>query len=121
MRSIARVVTAVAFLLPAACSRQAQVPVIDADVAIVNVTVVPMTEETVLENRTVLVKDGRIAAVAPTGTVAGDEDALVVDGTGKFLTPGLADIRLAPFALVGQDGRHRDHSRRSKLRSGDSP
>jgi imidazolonepropionase-like amidohydrolase len=95
MRSLARVVLAtVASLFLAGCGVGSQAPAIDADLAIVDVTVVPMTGESVLEGRTVLVKDGRIVAVEPTGKITVDEDARVVDGAGKFLTPALADMHV---------------------------
>jgi imidazolonepropionase-like amidohydrolase len=68
--------------------------VIEADLAIVNVTVVPMTDEIVLEGRDVFVEDGRIAAVEPAGEILVDPNTPVVDGTGKFLTPGLADMHV---------------------------
>ncbi|HUH14078.1 MAG TPA: hypothetical protein VMK65_13265, partial [Longimicrobiales bacterium] len=40
-------------------------PNVDADVAIVGVSVIPMDRDTVLEGRTVLVRDGRIVSIAP--------------------------------------------------------
>ena len=60
--------------------------------AFVNVNVVPMDEERILENQTVVVRDGRIVSVS-----AGDEadipdDAEQIDGSGKYLMPGLAEM-----------------------------
>jgi hypothetical protein len=61
-------------------------------VAFVDVTVIPMDRERVLERHTVLVEDGRITAVAPSGEIDVPEGAERVDATGQFLMPGLAEM-----------------------------
>jgi hypothetical protein len=61
-------------------------------VAFVDVTVIPMDSERVLERHTVLVEDGRISAVAPSGETDIPEGAERVDATGQFLMPGLAEM-----------------------------
>jgi imidazolonepropionase-like amidohydrolase len=61
-------------------------------VAFTNVTVIPMDRERVLRDQTVLVRDGRIAAVGPAASVAVPAGARRVDGAGKYLLPGLADM-----------------------------
>jgi imidazolonepropionase-like amidohydrolase len=67
--------------------------------AITGVSVVPMTgSENVLKDSTVLVRDGRIVAVGATGSVAVPSDARVIDGRGKFLIPGLADMHTHLFS-----------------------
>ena len=60
--------------------------------AIRNVTVISMASPapTVGVGATVLVRDGRIAAVGTTLSIP--SDARVIDGTGKFLIPGLSDM-----------------------------
>jgi len=63
-------------------------------VAFVGVNVVPMDRERILEAQTVFVKEGRIAAIGPTEKIAVPKDALRVDGRGKFLLPGLADLHV---------------------------
>src|SRR5687768_8063378 len=60
--------------------------------AITNVSVIPMTSDTVLHDATVLVRDGRIAAVGASRTVRVPSGARRIDGRGKFLIPGLADM-----------------------------
>lgn len=60
--------------------------------AVTGVSVLPMTSETVIENATVLVKDGRIAAVGPSGGVRVPSGVRRIDGRGKYLIPGLADM-----------------------------
>jgi imidazolonepropionase-like amidohydrolase len=46
----------------------------------------------VLSGQTVLVRDGRITAVGPTASVRVPADAQRIDGRGKFLMPGLAEM-----------------------------
>lgn len=60
--------------------------------AITDVTVVPMTKDTVIRDATVLVRDGRIAAVGATRNVQVPSGARRIDGRGKYLIPGLADM-----------------------------
>ena len=63
-----------------------------APVAFVNVTVLPMDRDRVLTGQTVIVRDGRIAAMGPAASVQIPADAQRVDGRGKFLMPGLAEM-----------------------------
>jgi imidazolonepropionase-like amidohydrolase/glyoxylase-like metal-dependent hydrolase (beta-lactamase superfamily II) len=58
--------------------------------AITNVNVIPMTSDTVIANATVLVRDGRVLAVG--SDVRVPAAAGRVDGAGKYLIPGLADM-----------------------------
>src|SRR6266404_5613984 len=43
-----------------------------------------------IEKGSVLLRDGKIAAVGP--NVVAPADALVIDGTGKYVTPGIIDV-----------------------------
>ena len=60
--------------------------------AFVGVSVVPMDSERVLENQTVLVENGYIGALGPTAEVEVPEGAIRIDGAGKYLMPGLAEM-----------------------------
>ena len=71
-------------------------------IAITNVSVVPMDAERVVPDQTVLVRDGTIAWIGPTGEARLDPDALVVDGAGGFLMPGLADMHVHTWREVDQ-------------------
>jgi imidazolonepropionase-like amidohydrolase len=64
----------------------------DSVTAFVNVSVIPVDRERVLAGQTVLVQGGRITAIGPAGTVTIPANAVRVDGQGKFLIPGLADM-----------------------------
>jgi len=59
-----------------------------------NVNIVPMTEETVLKNKTVLIKGRSIIAVDNTSEIEIPDNTLVIDGSGKYLMPGLADMHI---------------------------
>jgi len=61
-------------------------------VAIRNVTVIPMTGAAPSANRTVVVRDGRIAEIGSAAEVRAPADAIMVDGTGKYLIPGLFEM-----------------------------
>jgi imidazolonepropionase-like amidohydrolase len=62
------------------------------EVAFVSVNVVPMDRNRVLNNQTVLVRDGRIAAVGPAGSTVVPDGALQVEGRDKYLMQGLAEM-----------------------------
>jgi imidazolonepropionase-like amidohydrolase len=60
--------------------------------AFVNVKVVPMDRERVIENQTVIVRNGRIAEIGPANKVKVPDGATRVEGAGKYLMPGLAEM-----------------------------
>jgi len=62
--------------------------------AFVDVNVIPMTADTVEQHRTVVVRDGRIVAAGPTADVVVPPDATKIDGGGRYLVPGLADLHV---------------------------
>lgn len=64
----------------------------DSVVAFVDVTVIPMDRERLLPHQTVLVQGDRIRAIGPADRVKPPAEALRVDGRGKFLIPGLAEM-----------------------------
>ncbi len=66
-------------------------------VAFVNVSVVPMDRERLIENQTVVVRDGRIVEVGPAAKAKVPPGATLVEGRGKFLMPGLADMHAHLF------------------------
>jgi hypothetical protein len=66
----------------------------DADVAFVNVSVIPMDRKRVEIGQIVLVRGDRIVAVGPAHEVPVPESATVIDGTGRYLVPGLTDAHV---------------------------
>jgi imidazolonepropionase-like amidohydrolase len=59
-----------------------------------NVNVVPMNRETVLYSQDVVVHDDKIAAIYPTQSGKTPVDTEIIDGNGKWLLPGLADMHM---------------------------
>jgi imidazolonepropionase-like amidohydrolase len=65
-----------------------------AAVAFRNVTVVPMDADRVIPAQTVVVRGSTIATLGPVSGTKVPAGASVIDGTGKFLMPGLADMHV---------------------------
>jgi imidazolonepropionase-like amidohydrolase len=61
-------------------------------IAIVNVGVISMEDEGVREAQTVIVADGRIATIGDVDATPVPKVATVVDGTDRFLVPGLTEM-----------------------------
>ena len=57
-----------------------------------SVNVIPMEQERVIANQDVVVKNGTITAIGNSGSVKYPSVSLVIDGKGKFLMPGLAEM-----------------------------
>ncbi|MCW5909750.1 MAG: amidohydrolase family protein [Cyclobacteriaceae bacterium] len=70
--------------------------------AIKNVSVIPMNREVVLSNQTVLIEDGIIKNIGNSGKVKIGKDYKVIDGTGKYLMPGLFDMHTHFFYEHGK-------------------
>jgi hypothetical protein len=81
-RIIGTLLALAAFALPAAAQT----------VAFENVNVIPMDRERVLEAQTVVVRDGRIAEIGPATKITVPAGAIRVNGSGKYLMPGLAEM-----------------------------
>ena len=63
-----------------------------ASTAIINVNVVPMHEEIVVPGQTVVIENGLISTIGSVDEVPVPEHAEVVDGTDRYLMPGLAEM-----------------------------
>lgn len=57
-----------------------------------NVNVVPMTGDTMLALQDVVARAGVITGLGPSGSLGWSDSALVIDATGKYLLPGLAEM-----------------------------
>ena len=62
------------------------------DIAFVNVNVIPMTSDTVQMARTVIVSDGIIQSIGDIDNTPIPQDTVVIDGTDRFLMPGLSEM-----------------------------
>jgi len=76
---------------PQVPSEESQKPAV---VAFVNVNVVPMDRERILPRQTVIVRADRISEIGPADTTDIPEGALQIDGSDKYLMPGLADMHV---------------------------
>lgn len=63
-----------------------------AQTAFINVAVAPMDGRGVLENQTVVVDGARIISVDDAGDTPPPDGATIIDGAGKVLIPGLAEM-----------------------------
>ncbi len=87
---VAGCLLALAAVPPAAAQRPAAT-------AFVDVNLIPLDTDTVLEHMTVLVRDGRIAAVGPADRTRRGRGMVSIDGRGKYLMPGLVDMHVHLF------------------------
>lgn len=76
----------------AASTLTGQTPVRQSVVTIANVTVVDVRNGRLLPDQTVVVTDGRIAAVSPAPDAQIPAGSAVIDGTARFLIPGLWEM-----------------------------
>lgn len=67
-------------------------PPLAGEIVFRNVNVVPMTADTVLAQQDVVARGGIITAMGSSGSLAWSDSALVIDATGKYLLPGLAEM-----------------------------
>lgn len=81
-----------ASIISLSCTAQDIVDSKTRDIVITGVSVIPMDKETVLADQTVIVKNGRIAAIGEAKKVKYNNNAFVINGRGKFLIPGLAEM-----------------------------
>ena len=77
-------------LLLAVLSCSAQTP--GPEIVFTKVNVIPMNEEKVLKNQDVVVLNGIITAVGESGKVKYNKNARIIDASGKYLMPGLAEM-----------------------------
>lgn len=75
-------------IVTTACSAQGP----KADFAFTHVNVLTMESESILENQTVLVKDGKILKIGAASDVKTDGATTIIDATGKYMTPGISEM-----------------------------
>ncbi len=80
-------------LLPVvSCSAQQFIDNAKQEIIFTTVNVIPMDTERVLLNQVVVVRNGRIAAIGDAGKTKYSKNAYLIDGKGKYLIPGLAEM-----------------------------
>ena len=74
--------------------------------AFINVNVIRMTQDQVEPGRTVIVENGLITVIGPVDLVPLAKDATIIDGTDRYLLPGLAEMHAhIPDAASPELGR----------------
>jgi imidazolonepropionase-like amidohydrolase len=91
-----------AIVVSSSIARQAVT--VAAPLAITHITVIDTANGSTLEDMTVVVAGHRIARVAKSDAVRLPEGSFVVNGYGKFVTPGLWDMHVHVFGNGDQDG-----------------
>ena len=89
-------------LLAGACGKS-ELPA-EAALAITHVTVIDMTGAAPQPDMTVVIVRDRIAAISSSAEANLPRNATIVDGTGKFLIPGLADMHVHLTGAGEPDG-----------------
>lgn len=72
------------------------------------VNILPMDTPRVLENQDMLVRNGNIAAIGGHGSLLAPDDAIVIDGGGHYLLPGLSDMHAHVSVYSDVDGKTDD-------------
>lgn len=62
--------------------------------AFVHAEVIPMESQAILSDHTVIVRGDRIVGLGPSPSTPIPRGALIIDATGDYLTPGLADLHV---------------------------
>ncbi len=109
-------------MLPASAVRLSGQGAAPGVVAIRNATILTVTRGTIA-NGTVLIRDGKIAAVGTNVQIPAGAD--VYDGTGKFVSPGIIDAHshiandaINEGAIAGElDDRHGGRAQSDRLRT----
>src|SRR6185295_16663080 len=70
-------------------------------IAFINVNVIPFDRERIIAGQTVIVRDGRIVEIGPAEKTRVPAGALQIDGRGKYLMPGLADMHVHLYPGAG--------------------
>ena len=77
-------------------------PGVSGDFLVRNVAMVDVRNGQVVPGRDVVVRDGRIESIGTSTPASGPSGLVVVDGTGKFLAPGLWDMHVHSLKISPQ-------------------
>jgi len=99
-KAILYLLTAMVAILLTCCNQWSEKEII----VFTNVNLIPMTNDKVIGNQTVVVEDSKIVAIGNSNTIQVPKDAQLIDGIGAYLMPGLADMHMH----TRDDWEHRD-------------
>jgi imidazolonepropionase-like amidohydrolase len=75
----------------------ATVPAQSTEAVFVDVALIPLDRDRAVQHQSVRIRNGRIAAIGPVAELPVSDSALRIDGRGKYLMPGLADMHVHLF------------------------
>lgn len=64
------------------------------DILIRDINLLPMTSNKVLKKQSVLIRGGKIREIGPFAAIKDKDPVTIIDGKGKYLMPGLADMHV---------------------------
>ncbi|MEM7370257.1 MAG: amidohydrolase family protein [Bacteroidota bacterium] len=74
------------------------------DMAFVHVNVVPMNQERILRDQTVVIKHGKIHQIGDANSIQLSRETVLIDGTDQYLSPGLSEMHAhIPVPRQGDD------------------
>src|ERR1043166_3015385 len=95
---MARIICIFLFILIGTLSVSAEKPLDEVKtlprVAFINVNIIDVEKERILPNRTVFIENGRIKTIREAKDAKLPEDTFIIDGTNKYLMPGLGDMHI---------------------------
>ena len=95
--SLAATVLRPAWALLALALLPATLPAQSTEAVFADVTLIPLDRERAVAHQSVLVRNGRIAEIGPAAGLRVSDSALRIDGRGRYLIPGLADMHVHLF------------------------
>jgi imidazolonepropionase-like amidohydrolase len=91
MKGLSLTFIALVIAIAFGCQGQTQ-PAIEADAVFTNVSIIDVTSGEIIAGQDVFVSAGRIVEISPIGKMSAAESVTIIDGTGKYLSPGLAEM-----------------------------
>jgi len=64
------------------------------NIIIKDINIIPMTSNIVIENKSVLIQNGKIKEIGAFKKLPQNKDTKIINGKGKYLMPGLADMHV---------------------------
>lgn len=73
------------------------------NIAIINVTIIPMNKELVLHDQTIVIENGKIKQIGDASKIKLPANCKTIDGKGKYLVPGFFDMHAHFFYEQGNN------------------
>ena len=83
-----------------------------------NVNVISMKDSTIAYKKSVLIRDGKIAAIKDVIKADSKNKVMVIDGEGAYMMPGLFDMHMHFYHDMGLDKKYLDEEVKLPLANG---